>query len=211
MAIEEDERGSYIFNARDLCLLARLPELKAAGLHSFKIEGRMKSAYYVAVVTRVYRQALDQLQKSDQASFTPDQIEKWKNELTRVSHRHYTEGFIDLSVATISSESRDLQYPESSAYLRGYHFCALVTEVLDSGFESDTCLVRLNVKDRLTLGAEIEVVTPGMKDFMTIIDSLEQENGDKLDVAHPGTIAVAYCRGQLQVGNILRQPISNGC
>jgi len=208
MAIEEDEQGSYIFNARDLCLLARLPELKAAGLHSFKIEGRMKSAYYVAVVTRVYRQALDLLQNSDQTSFTPDQIKTWKNELTRASHRHYTEGFIDKPNTGVGEPSQNLQYLESSAYIRSYRFCALVLEILENNFAYDSCLVRLNVKDRLTLGAEIEVITPGMKDFMTAIISLEKENGDKLDVAHPGTIAVARCRSQLQVGNILRQPVA---
>jgi putative protease len=208
MTIEEDDQGSYIFNARDLCLLARLPELKAAGLHSFKIEGRMKSAYYVAVVTRVYRQALDQLQKPDQTSFTPDQVEKWKNELTRVSHRHYTEGFIDLSAATISSESRNLQYPESSAYLRGYHFCALVAEVLEENLEDGSCLVLLNVKDRLTLGTEVEVVTSDMKDFMTIVLSLAKEDGEPVTEVHPGTVARARCRGSLSQLNILRQPVA---
>ena len=208
MAIEEDERGSYIFNARDLCLLARLPELKAAGLCSFKIEGRMKSAYYVAVVTRVYRQALDQLQNSDQTSFTPDQIKTWKNELTRVSHRHYTEGFLDLSTTTASLESQDLQYPESSAYLRGYHFCALVSEVLEIDPDEDSSLVILSVKDRLTLGAEVEVVTTDMKDFMTTILLLEKEDGKQVAEVHSGTVARVRCRGLLFQDNILRRPVA---
>jgi len=207
MAIEEDEQGSYIFNARDLCLLARLPELKAAGLHSFKIEGRMKSAYYVAVVTRVYRQALDQLQKPDQTSFTPDQIEKWKNELTRVSHRRYNEGFIDTAAEDGRLPSRDLQYLESSAYIRSHLFCALVLEVFDDLWAQQGCRVRLKIKDRLVAGAEVEVITPGMQDFMTTVISLQNENGDNIDVAHPGTLAVAYCQGQLKVGNILRQAV----
>ncbi len=206
MAIEEDECGSYIFNAKDLCLIARLAELKAAGLHSFKIEGRMKSAYYVAVVTRVYRQALDYL-NSGQTSFSSAQIELWKNELTRVSHRRYNEGFIDAAAGAGSPARRDLQYLESSAYIRGYHFCALVLEVLADCNETETCRVRLNVKDRLTTGAEVEVITPELQDFMTGIVSLEKENGDPIEIAHPGTIAVAYCRGRLQVGNILRRPV----
>lgn len=207
MAIEEDERGSYIFNAKDLCLIARLPELKSAGLSSFKIEGRMKSAYYVAVVTRVYRQALDYLKNPEQTSFSSEQIELWKNELTRVSHRRYNEGFIDASFEGGSLPPRDLQYLESSAYIRGYHFCALVSAVLEEIPENGTCRVRLNVKDRLATGSEVEVITPGMQDFMTNIISLQKENGDEIDVAHPGTIAVAYCRGQLKAGNILRQAV----
>ncbi len=207
MAIEEDERGSYIFNAKDLCLIARLSELKAAGLHSFKIEGRMKSAYYVAVVTRVYRQALDYLQNSGPTSFSSEQIELWKNELTRVSHRRYNEGFIDIGAGVGSPSLSDLQYLESSAYIRGYHFCALVLEVLEDTIAEESCRVRLKVKDRLMVGSEVEVITPGMQEFMTTIVSLQKENGDRIDVAHPGTIAVAYCRGQLQTGNILRQAV----
>ena len=208
MAIEEDEHGSYIFNAKDLCLIARLVELKAAGLHSFKIEGRMKSAYYVAVVTRVYRQALDYL-NSGQTSFSSAQIELWKNELTRVSHRRYNEGFIDADEGAGSPSLLDLQYLESSAYIRSYHFCALVQEVFDDFSETDVCRVRLTVKDRLITGSEVEVITPGMQDFMTRIVSLEKENGDQIEIAHPGTIAVACCRGRgrLQVGNILRRPV----
>jgi len=205
MAIEEDESGSYIFNAKDLCLVARLPELKAAGLSSFKIEGRMKSAYYVAVVTRVYRQALDYLQNSGPTAFSSEQIELWKNELTRVSHRRYNEGFIDTGAGVRSLQ--DLQYLESSAYIRGYHFCALVLEVFDDFCEKEVCRVRLKVKDRLMAGSEVEVITPGMQDFMTNIISLQKENGDKIDVAHPGTIAVAHCQGQLKAGNILRRPV----
>ena len=210
MPIEEDERGSYIFNAKDLCLLARLPELKAAGLHSFKIEGRMKSAYYVAVVTRVYRQALDLLKNSTLTSFAPEQIEKWKNELTRVSHRHYTEGFIDAASGVADSAPRNLQYLESSAYIRSYHYCALVTEVLENdsaNSEDNNCLVRLNVKDRLVAGAEIEVITPAMKDFKTTILTLQKGSGENVMEVHPGTMARARCRGSLSRYNILRQPV----
>ncbi|MCD6292314.1 MAG: U32 family peptidase [Deltaproteobacteria bacterium] len=207
MTLEEDERGSYVFNAKDLCLIARLAELDNVGVHSFKIEGRMKSAYYVAVVTRVYRQAIDQLYTSPKTPFSQKQLEKWKNELTKVSHRHYTEGFIDKPNRGVGEPSRKLQYITSSAYIRSYRFCALVLEVLDNNFDYDSCLVRLNVKDRLTLGVEIEVVTSDMKDFVTTIVSLQNERGEKIDIAHPGTIAIALCLGGLHVGNILRQPI----
>ena len=155
MALEEDERGSYILNAKDLCLISRLPELKAAGIHSVKIEGRMKSAYYVASVTRVYRQALDQLARTPKTLFSPDQLEKWKNELTRVSHRRYTEGFIDGQ-----AQPQDFQYHDSSAYLRNYLFCALVLEIVGHDLASQSCLVRLKVKDRLQKGVKVAVLSP---------------------------------------------------
>ncbi|MEA3334069.1 MAG: U32 family peptidase [Pseudomonadota bacterium] len=204
MALEEDERGSYIFNAKDLCLIARLAELKAAGVHSFKIEGRMKSAYYVAVVTRVYRQALDQLSLSPKTPFSAEELEKWKNELTRVSHRRYTEGFIDGQ-----GQPRNLQYHDSSAYLRNYLFCALVLEVVSYDSENQSCLVRLNVKDRLRIGAKIEVIAPGMDDFSTTILSLQKESGEMVAQAHPGTLALALCQGLLAPYQILRQPITD--
>jgi len=203
MALEEDERGSYIFNAKDLCLIARLPELKAAGVHSLKIEGRMKSAYYVAVVTKVYREAIDQMALSKEASFSPEQLEKWKNELTRVSHRRYTEGFIDGA----HGQPRDMQYLENSAYLRNYLFCAIVLEVLDYDPLKQNCLVRLNIKDRLQRGLKIEVMGPGMENFTTTILSLENERGEELAEVHPGTVALARCQGLLATYQILRQPV----
>ncbi|MCD6430812.1 MAG: U32 family peptidase [Deltaproteobacteria bacterium] len=206
LPLEEDERGSYIFNAKDLCLIARLPELKAAGVHSIKIEGRMKSAYYVAAVTRVYRQALDQLALSPEALFSQDQLDRWKNELTRVSHRRYTEGFIDGD----KDRPQELQYLHDSAYLRNYRFCALVLEVLSHDPASKSCLVRLSIKDRLRVGSKVEVMVPGLGDFTTTILSLEKENGEAASEVHPGTVALARCQGFLAPYNILRQPVSGG-
>ncbi len=203
MALEEDEHGSYIFNAKDLCLIARLPELKAAGVCSLKIEGRMKSAYYVAVVTKVYRQAIDQMTLSSEASFSQVQIEMWKNELTRVSHRRYTEGFIDGS----NGLPQDMQYLENSAYLRNFLFCAIVLEILEIDPLKQNCLVRLNIKDRLQTGATIEVMAPGIDNFSTTIFSLEKESGEVVAEVHPGTVAMARCQGVLAPNHILRQPV----
>jgi putative protease len=87
LAIEEDARGSYLLNSRDLCLIEHLPELLAAGVHSLKIEGRMKSRYYVAAVTRVYRAALDRY-LADPVNYVCDPL--WLEELDKVSHRPYS-------------------------------------------------------------------------------------------------------------------------
>lgn len=91
MPVFEDDRGTYILNARDLCLLTYLPDLVKAGVNSLKIEGRMKSAYYAATVTRVYRQALDAF-FADPHNFIVNQ--KWHEELHKVSHRPYSSGFL---------------------------------------------------------------------------------------------------------------------
>ncbi|HPT68975.1 MAG TPA: peptidase U32 family protein, partial [Syntrophomonas sp.] len=92
--IEEDERGSYILNSRDLCLLSYLPQLAEAGIDSFKIEGRMKSALYVAVTASVYRQALDAFYQSGQ-EYSQIQLQNWMEELQSVATRPFTNGFIE--------------------------------------------------------------------------------------------------------------------
>ncbi len=201
MELEEDRRGSYIFNSRDLCLLERLPELQAAGVRAVKIEGRMKSAYYTAVVTRVYRQAIDRL--AQERDFTPSAVKAWKNELTRVSHRRYTEGFID---GCSSARGAELQYHEDAAYLRHYRFVALVERVLEYDPVADCSRVELQVKDLLESGSEIECITPQMDDFTTMIVDLRDFRGEKRERMHPGTRALALCRGRLRPFHILRQP-----
>jgi len=201
MPLEEDQRGTYLFNARDLCLIARLPELQAAGVHSLKIEGRMKSAYYVAAVTRVYRQALDYLKAFPGRSFPADQLEVWKNELTRVSHRRYSEGFIDADRNRLLT----LQYLSDSAYLRSYRFCALVIELIDYDAAADSSWVRLSIKDRLRCGESFEVLAPKMDIFSVMVLELRNECGEVLAEVHSGTTASARCRGRLAPLQILRQ------
>ena len=92
LPVEEDGRGAYIFNSKDLCLLRRLPELTAMGVNSLKIEGRMKSVYYVGAVTRLYRAALDYLQANPEAGGLP---ERFFDELQKIGSRGYTENFFD--------------------------------------------------------------------------------------------------------------------
>ena len=91
LALEEDDRGSYILGSRDLCLIEHIPELVRAGVHSFKIEGRMKSAHYVATVVKTYREALNAY-REDPDNYRPDPA--WLDEISKVSHREYTKGFL---------------------------------------------------------------------------------------------------------------------
>ncbi|MBN2706057.1 MAG: U32 family peptidase [Deltaproteobacteria bacterium] len=195
--VEEDGAGVHIFNARDLCLLARLPELQAAGVSSVKIEGRMKSAYYVAVVTRVYRQALDWLAEHENQPFPEDRRHNWENELTRVSHRRYTEGFFEGTPAT------GLQHLPDSAYRRSYRFCALV--VADENSKRDPDWATLNIKDGVRPGEELEVIGPRMEDKPVRVLALQDEQGRELAVAHPGTTVRALCSCRLQPRCILRR------
>ncbi len=121
--LDEDARGSYIFNSKDLCLINYLPQIIAAGIQSLKIEGRNKSAYYVANTVRIYRQALD-------AAFAaPDAYQVnplWQEELAKISHREYTEGFINGPI-----DYDDHRYDNPNP-IRGYDFVAIVRQIEQS-------------------------------------------------------------------------------
>lgn len=121
MALEEDDRGTYIFNSKDLCLIDYIPELVELGLASLKIEGRMKSIHYVGTVTRVYRQALDAYRQDPEAFAVR---EEWRQELEKVSHRDYTTGFFCHPPA---AEDHDYK---SYGYIRTYDFVGLVRTII---------------------------------------------------------------------------------
>jgi putative protease len=198
--LEEDQRGSYVFNSRDLCLLEQLPALKTAGVSSVKIEGRMKSSYYVAVATRVYRRALDLLEGED-GETAPEIMASLKNELTRVSHRGYTSGFAAGKMAA------DAQNPGDSSYIRNYRYEALVLGVEEPGKKGGCVRLHLAVKSPLRRGRQVEVVDPDFRDFTACLLELENLEGKSLAVVHPGQEVRAVCTaGAFRPGQLLRSP-----
>ena len=139
--IEEDERGSYIMNSRDLCMLDKLPDLIDAGIYSLKIEGRMKSPFYVATVVSAYRAALDSyLDNPDNYEFQ----EKWFTELCKASHREFYHGFY------YSKPDSSGQNYSSSDYTREYSFIGVVR-----GFEHDTGLTIVEQRNKFSVGEDI--------------------------------------------------------
>lgn len=159
--VTEDENGTFIFNSRDLCLLEHIPALVQSGVSSLKIEGRMKGINYVASVLRVYRQALDEYCLApDTWSCRPE----WMEELTKLSHRGYTTGFL-------FGEPRNVGQEYQSAYIRSHEFVGVVEEVQPDG----TTLI--GVRNRIRTGDQLELIGPGMRaesfsvpDFSTITD-----------------------------------------
>ncbi|RUM90597.1 MAG: U32 family peptidase [Thermovibrio sp.] len=137
--IEEDDKGTYIFNSKDLCALPVLDELVSVGVDSLKIEGRVKSSYYVAVVTSVYRRALELLLK-DRGLFKSE-LPVLYSELEKVSHRPYSLGFL-------KGGDELLQHYETSSYIRNYKFLGI--------FRGDLW----DVRNRLEVGDEVEIFTP---------------------------------------------------
>ena len=167
--IEEDETGSFLLNSRDLCLLDHLPALIGAGINSLKIEGRMKSRYYVAAVTRIYRAAIDRYLENPQ-TYSCDPL--WREELDKVSHRPYDTGFL------LGNDDARI-HSSDSTYRRTHDFLGLVLEVNSDG----TALVV--GRNRFFPGEEIELIGPEMRSEMLTVGTPVNEAGEKLDVIQP--------------------------
>ena len=156
----EDEKGTYIMNSKDMCMIDHIPELMAAGLNSLKIEGRAKSAYYAAVVTGAYRHALD----AAAAGLPLDPV--WRDEVEHISHRHYSTGFYF---------GQPGQYTQDSRYVRNWQVAALVTHCDDQGNAT------LSLRNKFALGAELELVGPHVRPLPITVDGLWDEEGLPLE------------------------------
>lgn len=175
MPVFEDENGTYFFNSKDLCMIEHIPQLIEAGISSFKIEGRMKSAYYVANIINVYRKAIDSYyEKGKDYKYDP----QWLNEIQKASHRKFTKGFY------IGKPSDKEQLYENSSYIREYDFLGVVLD-----YDQHTGIATLEQRNRIFKGELVEIMGPGMKNFTQNIEHMWSEQGETIDVApHPQQI-----------------------
>lgn len=187
-AVEENEEGTYIFNAKDLCMIAHLQDLLNAGVDSLKIEGRNKSAYYVAIVTNAYRAALD-------AAIQNQPIPQWTlHEVMQVSHREYCTGFF-------YGRENAVQRYENSSYVRN---CDVVATV-DAYRDGRLYLIQRN---RFFAGDTLEVVAPGQPPVTVQAEELEDGDGKRIETANHAMMACSISCGQdFPVGSVVRKPI----
>lgn len=165
--LDEDERGTYIFNSKDLCLFDRIPALVNSGIDSLKIEGRMKSLYYVANCTRIYREAIDSAINGIPVS--PSLAE----ELDKISHRPYSEAFF------ANDPNQILQHYQTSAYSRDYQYLGSVYQVEDRA-------VYIDVVSKFTVGETIEIIYPNHKeDYTFCVNAIEKDEGLPVEAAQP--------------------------
>ena len=168
--IEEDERGTYIMNSKDLCLLDLIPELAEAGVDSLKIEGRMKSVHYVATVVSVYRKAIDAWYSN------PEQFavkSEWKDELEKVSHRPYFYGF------AANRPDENGQIYTTSSYVQTRDFVGIVT-----GYDKETNTAYIEQRNKMVVGEKLEVLMPDGTILDIVLDDMRDENGNLFDVAN---------------------------
>ena len=156
----EDEKGTYIMNSRDMCMIDHLKDLMDAGIDCIKIEGRAKSAYYAAIVTGAYRHCIDDIY----AGRPIDPV--WRDEVDHVSHRHYSTGFY---------YGQPGQYTENSRYLREWQIVAKV----DSCDENGVAVCSLN--NKFKAGDELEIVGPGLRPFTFTAEDIRDEEGNVLE------------------------------
>ena len=183
--IEEDDYGTYILNSKDLCLFDRLQEIIDAGVVSLKIEGRMKSLYYVAVVTRAYKTAIQLLQANKPVA------QYLRAELDKVSHRNYTDGFFD------SFDSMSTQYHQTSSYIREYQF---IGEIIEHEPK-----VIISIRAKFSLGDEIEFIFPDSQhDFSHKVFEILDMEGKQLEFTKPNTCIEMRLDKSIPVGGIVR-------
>ena len=165
----EDEKGTYIMNSRDMCMIDHLDDLMDAGVDCLKIEGRAKSAYYAAIVTGAYRHVLD-----DVAAGRPvDPV--WRDEGEHVSHRHYSTGFF---------YGQPGQFYEDARYIRDWQICAVVTDCTPEG------LATLSLRNKFACGDQVEVVGPDTKPFTMTAPMMTDSQG--LPLTEPKTPQMVF-------------------
>ncbi len=189
--VYEDEKGTYILNSKDMCMIEHIDKLADAGITSFKIEGRAKSAYYAAVVTNAYRMAMDEYY-SDPANYN---LSGWiRDEVYKVSHRKYCSGFF----FGIPEES---QYYENSGYIRNYDVVAVV-EKCENG------MVYCTQRNKFFAGDTVEILPPSQKPVEIVLDTLFDENGQEIETANHAMMRFSFRSDmQFEPGSFIRKSV----
>lgn len=196
--ITETERGSFIFNSKDLCMIEHIPELVESGIDSFKIEGRVKTAYYTATVVKAYREEIDRYFADPQGyAFDPTQLD----ELCKVSHRPYYTGFY------FGRPDDKAQVYASSSYIREYDIIGVVRE-----YDEKTGLAVITQKNRFFEGDEIEIMRPGEPFFTQRARDIRNEAGERIESApHAAMTVIMPLDKPAAREAIIRKKIENNC
>ena len=194
--VMEDERGTYIFNSKDLCLLPYLPDLYDAGLCSLKIEGRMKSVHYVATVVKVYRQALDAYER-DPEHFRV--LPEWVEELEKISHRPYTRGF------SVSRPTEADQVYSHSSNTQTHEFIGLVRS-----YDAERKLALIEQRNHFKVGQTVEFLQPKGRLVRCAVSRILDEDGQDLDAArHAQQVVAVPVDEPLEAYSMMRREMKN--
>ncbi len=172
MPVYENERGTYIFNSKDLCMIEHIPDLLSAGIDSLKIEGRMKTALYVATVARTYRKAIDDYQKDPE--LYQQNMDWYRDQISNCTYRQFTTGFF------YGKPDQEAQIYDSNTYVKEYTYLGIVEEITPDGY------CRIEQKNKFSLGETIEIMKPDGRNVEVQVDEIRDQEGTPMDSApHP--------------------------
>ena len=176
MPVYENERGTYIFNSKDLCMIEHIPELIDAGIDSLKIEGRMKTALYVATVARTYRKAIDDYQKDPE--LYRQNMPWYLDQISNCTYRKFTTGFF------FGKPDDDAQIYDSNTYVKDYTYLGIV-----GGTEDGLC--RIEQRNKFSVGETIEIMKPDGRNVEVTVERIVNEDGEEQESA-PHSKQVLY-------------------
>lgn len=192
MPVYENERGTYIFNSKDLCMIEHIPEMVSSGIDSFKIEGRMKTALYVATVARTYRLAIDDFIEDPEKYKA--RIPFYKSEISKCTYRQYTTGFF------FGKPDENTQIYDSNTYIREYTYLGIVGDTNEQG------LYHIEQRNKFSVGETIEVMKPDGQNIEVTVKRIVDENGKDMDSCpHPKQNLYIDLGIQLDKYDILRR------
>lgn len=191
MPVFENERGTYIFNSKDLCMIEHIPELIDAGVDSLKIEGRMKTALYVATVARTYRKAIDDYQKD------PELYRKnmpwYLDQISNCTYRQFTTGFF------FGKPNEESQIYDSNTYVREYTYLGIIGEEKDG-------MYRIEQRNKFSVGETIEVMKPNGENIQVTVKGIQAEDGTPMESApHPKQVLYVDLGIKVDTYDILRR------
>lgn len=190
--VEENERGTYIFNSKDLCMIEYIPELVNAGINSFKVEGRMKTALYVASVARTYRKAIDDFYESPLRY--KENIPYYKEEISKCTYRQFTTGFF------FGKPGSDAQIYDNNTYIKEYTYLGMIHGKNEEG------LYELEQRNKFSVGEEIEVMKPDGRNIPVTVKRITDEDGNDMESCpHPKQKIYADFGTELEINDILRR------
>lgn len=197
LPVYENERGTYIFNSKDLCMIEHIPEMVEAGIDSFKIEGRMKTALYVATVARTYRKAIDDYFVSEEKYRA--NMDWYRAEISKCTYRQFTTGFY------FGKPDENMQIYDSNTYVNEYIYLGIVEEVTEKGF------AKIEQRNKFCVGDKIEIMKPDGSNVPVTVLSLTTEEGEAVESApHPKQTLYVEMSEEAAACDILRKEAPKG-
>ena len=191
LPVYENERGTYIFNSKDLCMIEHIPEMIDAGIDSFKIEGRMKTALYVATAARTYRKAIDDYLESPEKY--KENMPWYLSQISNCTYRQFTTGFY------FGKPNEESQIYDRNTYVKEYTYLGSVGEVKDGA-------CRIEQRNKFSVGEKIEIMKPDGRNLLTTVKSITNDEGARQESApHPKQVLYVELTEEAEVYDILRR------